>query len=143
MSDPKGTQGADKIPFAALPWAVVAEAAVGMGEGAIKYGPHNWRNSGGVEAMTYIAAAQRHLVAYVLGEDIDPDSGLPHITKAISSLMVLRDAQINEGCLDNRPPHVPPGFVNELNVRWRDVKSHESDGKSGIKIDGIEPLAIF
>lgn len=122
MSDPKSAQGADKIPFAALPWAVVAEAAVGMGEGAIKYGPHNWRTSNGIEAMTYIEAAQRHLVSYVLGEDIDPDSGLPHITKAITSLMVLRDAQINGVCSDDRPLATPVGFMDELNLQWAEVR---------------------
>lgn len=120
--DPKGPQGAAKVPFAAVPWAVIAEAAVGMGEGATKYGAHNWRTSGGVEAMTYIAGAMRHLVAYATGEDVDAASGLPHVVKAVSSLMVLRDAQINGVCLDNRPPAVPPGFMDALNMLWGDVR---------------------
>lgn len=129
MSDPKSCQGAEKIPFAALPWAVIAEAALSMGEGAIKYGSHNWRSSGGVEAMTYIAAAQRHLIAYILGEDIDPDSGLPHMTKAITSLMVLRDAQINGVCLDNRPPALPDGFIDGLNAEWTTIR-HTSNARA-------------
>lgn len=123
MSDPKGAQGAAKVPFGALPWAVVAEAAVGMGEGAVKYGAHNWRTSGGVEAMTYIAGALRHLTAYVMGEDTDAASGLPHVVKAISSLMVLRDAQLNGAAIDNRPPAVPADFMAGLNQLWGEVRS--------------------
>ena len=123
MSDPKGPQGAAKVPFAAVPWAVVAEAAVGMGEGATKYGAHNWRESGGVEAMTYAAGAFRHLVAFVLGEDTDAASGLPHVVKAISSLMVMRDAQINGVCIDNRPPAVEAGFLDAINALWGDVRA--------------------
>jgi hypothetical protein len=41
---------------------------------------------------------------YWEGEDIDDESGLSHITKAIASLTVLRDAQIQGKCLDDRPP---------------------------------------
>lgn len=124
MSDPKQAAGAAKVPFFAIPWGVVSEAALGMGEGAVKYGPHNWRESGGVEAMTYIAGTMRHLVAYVLGEDTDAASGLPHVVKAISSLMVLRDAQINGACLDNRPPALPEGFLDALNGLWSEVRDN-------------------
>ena len=41
------------------------------------------------------------------GEDIDPDSGLPHIVKCLASLVVLRDAQINGKLTDDRPPSSP------------------------------------
>lgn len=86
--DPKAAAGAAKLPLSALPWAVVAEVSVGMGEGALKYGFHNWRKSEGLQVMTYIEAAQRHLIAYTLGEDIDQDSGLCHISKAIPIILV-------------------------------------------------------
>ena len=120
--DPKGEAGAKKLPLGALPWAVIAEASLGMGEGATKYGPHNWRESGGVEVMTYVEAAQRHMMAFILGEDIDPASGIHHITKAISSLMVMRDAQINGCATDNRPPPVDPAFLEQLQASWPEVR---------------------
>jgi hypothetical protein len=93
--------------------AARAELAVAHGEGAAKYGRHNWR-AGDVLASTYFAAAQRHLVAWYEGEDIDPDSGLPHLVKAMASLAVLRDAQIQGRALDDRPPASPPGFMARL-----------------------------
>jgi hypothetical protein len=38
------------------------------------------------------------------GENLDPDSGLSHITKAIASLVVLRDAMIQGKMTDDRAP---------------------------------------
>ncbi|QDF14269.1 hypothetical protein vBDshSR4C_021 [Dinoroseobacter phage vB_DshS-R4C] len=93
MIDPKAGAGALKLPMDALPWAVIMELAVAHGEGALKYGRHNWRKSEVCES-TYLAAALRHLISHIEGEAIDPDSGLPHIVKAMASLGVLRDAQI-------------------------------------------------
>ena len=112
-ADPKQGAGAAKVPMGALPFAVVAELAVAHGEGATKYGRHNWRG-GEVLASTYFAAAQRHLTAWYEGEDVDPDSGLSHLVKAMASLAVLRDAQIQGRALDDRPPPAPPGFMARL-----------------------------
>jgi len=104
--NPKDTIGSKKLPFSALPWAVIAEVAAGMGEGAIKYGKHNYETVG-VRHSIYFDATLRHLIADFLGEDIDPDSGVSHISKAIASLCVLRDAQMYGKCTDDRPPAPP------------------------------------
>lgn len=45
--------------------------------GAQKYAAHNWR--GGIEYSRLTAAILRHLMAIQRGEDVDPESGLPHI----------------------------------------------------------------
>lgn len=45
--------------------------------GARKYAAHNWRS--GISNSRLIAAMLRHLFAIMRGEDIDPESGLPHI----------------------------------------------------------------
>jgi hypothetical protein len=113
-NDPKQGTGSKKIPFASLPIAVLAEDAVAHGEGALKYGRHNWRN-GDVLASTYFAATLRHLFAWFEGEDIDADSGLSHLTKARASLGVLRDAQIQGRAIDDRPPASPANFIETLN----------------------------
>lgn len=112
-ADPKQSAGAAKVPMSALPMAVVAELAVAHGEGAAKYGRHNWRK-GEVLASTYYAATLRHLTAWFEGEDIDPDSGLSHLVKAMASLAVLRDAQIHGTALDDRPEPAPEGFMARL-----------------------------
>lgn len=86
-----------------IPQTVMWEVGVGMMEGAMKYGRHNYR-VGGVRASVYVDAAKGHIDQWWEGEDTDPDSNLNHITKAICSLIVLRDAMIQNMLTDDRPP---------------------------------------
>lgn len=112
-TNPKDAVGIKKAPITTVPLTVVAELGIGMLEGARKYGRHNYRVDG-VRASVYVDATWRHLAKWWEGEDIDPDSGLSHITKALASLAVLRDAMINNKFHDDRPPKAPEGFFAEL-----------------------------
>jgi hypothetical protein len=56
----------------------------------------------------------RHLMAWWEGEDLDADSGVSHITKAIASLVVFRDAMLQGKVEDDRPPRAKP-FYSRLN----------------------------
>jgi hypothetical protein len=104
MSNPKDAVGIRKWrQFAAVPMTVIAEVGVALLEGARKYGRHNYRVAG-VRASVYVDAAFGHIVQWWEGEDIDSDSKLSHITKAIASLVVLRDAMIQDKLNDDRPP---------------------------------------
>lgn len=102
-SNPKDIVGIRKTAFSALPMRVVHEASLGMMEGALKYGRHNYRGVG-VRASVYFDATMRHLVTWWEGEDMDPDSKVHHVAKAITSLMVLRDAMLRDMMEDDRPP---------------------------------------
>lgn len=114
-TNPKDAVGARKVPMSCVPSEVMMEIGLGMLEGAIKYGRHNYRIAG-VRASIYFDAALRHLIAWWEGQDTDPDSGLSHITKALASLTVLRDAQINGMVFDDRPPPVSdPNWMARLN----------------------------
>src|SRR5512143_1165912 len=102
-SNPKDSVGVKKVSLSYVPAPVLMETAVGMQEGGFKYGRHNYRVIG-VRGSVYYDATMRHLMSWWEGEDIDPDSGLSHVTKAICSLVVLRDAMM-QGCFtDDRPP---------------------------------------
>lgn len=114
-TNPKDRIGIRKAGMSVVPIQVVAEVGVAMTEGALKYGPFNYRVAG-VRASVYYDATLRHLFSWwEAGEDVDPDSGLSHVTKAITSLIVLRDAMINGKCEDDRPPAVA-NFYTELNL---------------------------
>lgn len=113
-TNPKDAVGIRKVPASVTPREVLQEVNLGMMEGAIKYGRSNYREVG-VRASVYFDAANRHLDSWWEGEDTDPDSGLSHITKAISSLIVLRDAMIHEKLEDDRPPKSPAGWMKRLN----------------------------
>jgi hypothetical protein len=55
--------------------------------GAQKYEAHNWRK--GIVRGRLLAAALRHLFAYLRGEDRDPESGLSHVAHAMCCCMFL------------------------------------------------------
>jgi hypothetical protein len=113
-TNPKDAVGIAKVPFSTVPSGVIAEVGLAMMEGALKYGRHNYRVSG-VRASVYHDAALRHLTAFYEGQDIDPESGLPHIVKAIACLAVLRDSQMRQNWVDDRPPKLPDGWQDALN----------------------------
>lgn len=105
-TNPKDAIGTAKWrQFMVVPRQVLWEVGVGMLEGALKYGRHNYRGAG-VRASVYLDAAYGHLDQFCEGEDIDQDSGLSHVTKAICSLVVLRDAMMNDFWTDDRPPKI-------------------------------------
>lgn len=112
-SNPKDMVGVRKAPMSTVSAVVMAEIGVAMLEGATKYGRHNYRVVG-VRASVYYDALMRHMQAWWEGEDIDADSGMSHIVKAITTLVVLRDAMIMNNVEDDRPP-APPGFYEVLN----------------------------
>ncbi len=105
-TNPKDAVGIKKAPISTVSGPVVAEMGLAMLEGARKYGRHNYRVAG-VRASVYRDAAWRHLNKWWEGEDVDPDSGVCHIVKAMASLMVLRDAMIFDMWTDDRPPALP------------------------------------
>lgn len=68
--------------------------------GADKYGRFNYK--GGIAHTRLVDAAMRHLIAYASGEDIDPESGLPHVDHAAASINMLRGNQRLHPELDDR-----------------------------------------
>lgn len=102
-ANPKQAYGDKKVPLHLVPGTASAYIAMGLKEGARKYGAFNWRETD-VEVMTYVGATLRHLTAFVDGEDTDPESGNPHLAHAMASLAILVDALESEGVIDNRPP---------------------------------------
>lgn len=68
--------------------------------GAKKYARDNWRK--GFKFTRSIAAALRHISAFNEGEDLDPESGLPHIAHAICCLEHLLNDYLNHPLNDDR-----------------------------------------
>jgi hypothetical protein len=113
-TNPKDMVGVRKAPMSTVPANVLAEIGVAMLEGASKYGRHNYRVVG-VRGSVYYDGTMRHLMDWWEGQDLDPDSGMSHITKAITSLVVLRDAMIQGKFTDDRPPRSRE-FYSALNA---------------------------
>lgn len=137
-SNPKDAIGVTKVPYSTLSGPVIAEMAVGMLEGALKYGRHNYRAIG-VRASVYYDATRRHLDGWWEGEDIDPDSGLSHITKALTSLAVLRDAMIRGKMEDDRPQGTV-GFLAKLNLKVKELLATYTNPKAPFLATGAPDL---
>jgi len=105
-TNPKDIIGMKKAPISTLSCPVLFEMGLGMLEGARKYGRHNYRALG-VSATVYYDATIGHLMDWFEGEDIDADSGLSHITKALTALHVLRDSMLMGNWIDDRPIRNP------------------------------------
>lgn len=108
--NPKQAYGDKKVNVALVPPASVIYEALGLADGAVKYGPYNWREKS-VEAMTYVAACMRHLQAWVDGETDATDSGKPHLGHAKACLGILADAIETGNLIDNRPPAGTASFL--------------------------------
>lgn len=83
-----------------LPPGSILGASAVFAFGARKYSPWNWR--GGIQVSRLLAATLRHLFAFSAGNDLDPESGLPHLDHALCSLMMLRDTWHDRPDLDDR-----------------------------------------
>lgn len=106
-SNPKEAVGTRKWrQFCCVPANVIWEVGIAMLEGALKYGRHNYRVAG-VRASVYVEAAKGHIDQFWEGEDIDADSRIHHISKAIASLVILRDSIMCDNWTDDRPPPPP------------------------------------
>ena len=154
-TNPKDAFGSQKVGLSCVPMTVVLELATAMREGAQKYGRHNWRESG-VRSSVYFDAAIRHLFAWWEGEEIDPDSGISHLTKAMASLAVLRDGQMQsetqpELFNDDRPVNHVKRLVLKMNtkiadpnVRFREIEVEkpieDGCGNAVMPFPGMEDL---
>ena len=129
-TNPKDAVGIGKVPLSTVPAPVIAEVGLAMLEGARKYGRHNYRIAG-VRASVYYDASMRHLTDWWEGVDVDPDSGLSHITKAIAGLVVLRDCMMTGMWKDDRPPtkHAP-NWVADMNAKAQKIIAKYPDAEA-------------
>lgn len=75
--------------------------------GAGKYDPHNWRN--GFSWSRLIGATLRHFLAWMSGEDKDPETGLSHLAHAGCNIMFLLEHEIRQLGKDDRYRTGEPG----------------------------------
>ena len=100
-SNPKDLIGSGKLPLHLWPTTATALGCLGLLDGMLKYGRSNFR-SVGIRASIYFDAAIRHLYAWFEGEDLDPDSGLPHLAHALACIAIIVDAGAANKLNDDR-----------------------------------------
>ncbi len=114
MTNPKDLIGLTKPPLRLVPSALLLYVSKVMGLGARKYGPYNWRTKK-VRYSVYIEAALRHLMASLDGEDLDEESGMPHVAHAAACCGIILDALATGNLIDDRPtPGAAARLIKEL-----------------------------
>lgn len=99
--NPKDAIGADKLPLHLWPTTATILGCLALADGAFKYGRQNFR-AGAARASIYYDAARRHLDAYFEGEDVDFDSGLPHLAHVLACVAIVIDAGVAGTLVDDR-----------------------------------------
>jgi hypothetical protein len=82
-----GAKGAKPQRFGLLPWVALALIAEVYDFGSKKYEDDNWRK--GYDWHLSFDALIRHLGAFWGGEELDPESGLPHLAHAGFHVLAL------------------------------------------------------
>ena len=100
-TNPKDVIAINKLPLHLWPETATAQGALGLLNGALKYGIVNWRKSG-VRLSVYIDAFLRHGAAYAAGEEVDPDDGVPHLSAMLACLAIIVDARAHGKLVDDR-----------------------------------------
>lgn len=100
-TNPKDAIGSDKLPLHLWPQTASILGCLGFLDGALKYGRSNYRAIG-VRSSIYYDACSRHLTKWFEGEDVDGDSGLPHLAHALACLAIIVDAQASGKLNDDR-----------------------------------------
>jgi len=138
--NPKGVAGRKKTSYLSIPPSfmkyllvndvnsnLINELASAMDEGARKYGIRNWMDDK-IHLSDYYNSSLRHYIAWKGGEKIDEDSGLNHITKIISGLIVVYDSISNSFYNDDRIVSVDDidnSSVDSLLIDWFNSESKD------------------
>lgn len=97
----KGTkhdQGKPQIHL--VPTEAIEAAARALGFGAIKYDRWNYR--GGITHTRLYDSVMRHMMEYLSGRSVDPESGLDPLDHAIAALSMLIWMRKHRPDLDDR-----------------------------------------
>lgn len=95
---------AGKTRYDLIPISALKPAADVFEYGATKYAPNNWAK--GMSWTAVIGCLMRHLSAIQMGEDIDPESGEPHVGHLLCNAIMLAHFYQHYADLDDRVPFV-------------------------------------
>lgn len=101
VTSPTGGQKGTKLArFDLIPPDAMRVVAEVYGKGAEKYEANNWRR--GYDWSLAYAAMMRHLHAFWNGEDLDRESGLPHLAHAVFHCLTLLTFMVEHPQYDDR-----------------------------------------
>ena len=105
LTNPKASAATrdQKAPLDLLEPAADELIARVLAHGAAKYGKMNYKTIP-IYLSVYLAATKRHVNAMLAGEDLDPDSGLPHWAHVGANVHVVLSLLGCDNLIDDRGP---------------------------------------
>jgi Domain of unknown function (DUF5664) len=114
-NNPKTKFGVLKTPMHLVPPAALRGLAEAFANGAVKYGPYNWREKK-ISSSVYYGATLRHLTDWwdrIDEGDVAPDSLVHHLKHAEACIAMLLDVLDSDKLNDDRPPRCPSALINK------------------------------
>lgn len=93
-------EGKALIRYDLIPAGPLEQLATLYGAGAVKYSPRNWEL--GFDWSTPYNAAIRHMQKHNAGEDIDPETNVPHVIAAAWNMFAIAEFMTTHPELDDR-----------------------------------------
>ena len=125
--NPKDAAALTRVPLHLNPPAALVHCAMALHDGAVKYGPYNWRERE-ISLVQYVGGAiGRHVGALLDGEDFAQDSGLHHLAHIMATCAILLDAMEAGALIDDRPKR--SGNTASLIARMNQVLADKAAAK--------------
>lgn len=134
---PKGVKGVKAARHDLIPGHPIHMLAQVYGYGTQKYADRNWEM--GYEWGKSYAALQRHLVSFWAGEELDEESGLPHLAHAMWHMATLMEFARNDLGTDDRSKLVAKLDSTLLNPQEIEDAKPASPHFDPFKQKGISP----
>lgn len=90
----------NKTDWSLVDWRSLEPMVKVLMYGAKKYTPDNWKKGQDLKSLS--SCLMRHLVAFMDGEDIDPESGGHHLGHVLCNAMFMIHSQKHHDWADNR-----------------------------------------
>lgn len=137
------SKGTKEERFDLIPVPALTYLARLYGKGAVKYAAHNWRL--GYDWSKSYSAAQRHMNSFWAGENIDPETQVPHVINAAFHMFALatyitehpefddrfetRDSRSDDGTVPSTDDdHIYLSIDGERRTQFFTVKSKQYAG---------------
>jgi hypothetical protein len=89
-----------KLKWSLVSWKALAPMVRVLMFGAEKYDDHNWKK--GLKYTEVTESLQRHLNAFIEGEENDPESKLSHVGHILCNAMFLSYMSVYKKDMDDR-----------------------------------------
>lgn len=91
----------NKLRWDLLPFTSLTAVTEVMTYGANKYAERNWEK--GMRFTRVFASTMRHLTAWFIGEDKDPETKMSHLAHAACNILFLLHYELTTTGTDDRP----------------------------------------